>query len=158
MRCEGTNARVHPPSLRVPWGPLRPPIRCPGAGGIWTDIAGWCPPSQEVFAARQNLGKDLKLQAHAIHINALSGLGDVLKSLPKQAGSRGAGKSGVPKVNPTSPTLSDLGIDKKTSAVAQQLAALPEPIRHAIAARETTLAKVKHEPGAHRLVTGHHLR
>lgn len=104
--------------------------------------------AQEVFAARQQLGKDLELQAHAIHINALSALGDTLKALPKAKGATSGGKKSGPRgsfveLRDQTPTLADLGIDKKTSAFAQQLAALPEPIRHAIASRETTLAKVR---------------
>ena len=40
-------------------------------------------------------------------------------------------------------TLSDLGIDKKTSAVAQQLAALPSETRDAVARRERSLRDVR---------------
>jgi len=46
----------------------------------------------------------------------------MLEKKPKNAGARGIGKSGVP---PENPTLKDLGLDKKTSSIAQKLASLP---------------------------------
>ena len=98
--------------------------------------------AQEVFSTRQRLGEDVIGYAHALKVEALAGLGELLKQTPLRAGSRGVGKSGVPKVNPTSPTLADLGIDKKTSSLAQRLAALSDVERNAIASRDKTLAEV----------------
>lgn len=46
---------------------------------------------------------------------------------------------------PRPSTLAELGIDKKTAMVAQQLAALPEQTRDAIAKKETTLAQAKRD-------------
>jgi hypothetical protein len=59
----------------------------------------------------------------------------------------GRGKAGV-KAGPafsSAPTLAELGISKKVSSVAQQLADLPTQTREAIAQRETTIAKVRRE-------------
>jgi len=39
--------------------------------------------------------------------------------MEKNSGAKGIGTSAVPKENHTPPTLKDLGIDKKTSMVAQ---------------------------------------
>jgi hypothetical protein len=57
----------------------------------------------------------------------------------------GRGKAGV-SAGPAftdAPTLKELGIDKKTAVIAQQLADLPASTREAIAQRETTIAKEK---------------
>lgn len=77
----------------------------------------------EIYAGRRKLGEQVEQQAHAIKIEALRKLGELLKGTPKNAGARGVGKSGVP---PEHPTLQELRIDKKTSSMAQKLAALPE--------------------------------
>lgn len=77
----------------------------------------------EIYARRQKLGEEAIDFAHAIKIEALRKLGEMLKDTPKNAGSRGVGKSGVPLENPT---LQELGLDKKTSSIAQKLANLPE--------------------------------
>jgi len=70
-----------------------------------------------------------------VKIEALAQLGDMLKSMEKNRGERGqftgGSKGEPPVVGP--PTLKELKIDKKTSMVAQQLAAMPEEIRQAIA-------------------------
>jgi hypothetical protein len=49
-------------------------------------------------------------------------MGKFLKAMPKQAGARGIGKSGVPEENSTTPpTLAQIGVTKKQSATAQAL-------------------------------------
>ena len=60
-----------------------------------------------------------------IKIEALRKLGEMLKDAPKNTGAAGIGTSAVPKENRT-PTLADLGLDKKTSSIAQKLAELPD--------------------------------
>ena len=81
-------------------------------------------------------------QAHALKTRALVRLGELLESLPKAKGGEHGGKSRIDgsRVEPSNPTLSyaDLGITKKLASVAQQLAALPEATREAIAQREVT--------------------
>ena len=105
--------------------------------------------AQEVFATRQRMGEAVIGQAHALKVRALVKLGELLKDLPKAKGNAGPGrgKAGA-SVGPAftdAPTLSELGLDKKTSMVAQQLAALPEATREAIAQREVTLSQARRE-------------
>ena len=78
-------------------------------------------------------------QAHALKTRALVKLGELLKSLEKNQGARPGktGTKGLPVLDNT-PTYADLGVTKKLAAVAQQLAALPEATREAIAQREVT--------------------
>jgi N6-adenosine-specific RNA methylase IME4 len=102
--------------------------------------------AQKVFAARQQLGEDVIGYAHALKIHALARLGELLRDLPKAAGARAGGKKDSPRgtyVAPrdSAPTLADLGINKKTSAIAQELAALPPSTREAIAQQEVGLTK-----------------
>jgi N6-adenosine-specific RNA methylase IME4 len=105
--------------------------------------------AQEVFATRQRLGEDVISHAYTLKVEALVGLGELLKKQPKQAGSRGqlAGRnaSGGTKMEPPEtrpPSLAEMGIDKKTSSLAQRLAALTDVERNAIASRDKTLAEV----------------
>ena len=103
--------------------------------------------AQEVFAQRQKLGDHISDLAHEIKIYALAKLGELLAEMPKAGPehSRGGGSKGSTRVPlPGSPsTYADLGLDKRAAAVAQQLAALPTPVRDAIAAGETTIAKAR---------------
>ena len=98
----------------------------------------------EVFARRQKLSDEAIGYAHALRIDALTRLGEMLAQAPKQAGARGTGanqyRGGVPVENPT-PTLRDHGIDKKTSMVAQRLAKLPPKEREAVRERHVTLTQ-----------------
>lgn len=98
--------------------------------------------AQQVYAKRQQLGHEVEDYAHGLKIEALSRLGELLQALPKNAGARGIGKSGVPLKNPT---LDDLHIDKKTAMVAQQLAALPPETRRAVASREIKLTEARRQ-------------
>lgn len=79
----------------------------------------------EVYARRQKISVDLERKAVYIKIEALRQIGDMLKETPRNEGAKGIGKSVVQKENRT-PTLSDLGLDKKTSKLAQDVAALPQ--------------------------------
>lgn len=77
----------------------------------------------EILAKRQQLGEEAINYATSIKVEALAQLGRMLKEIPKNAGARGIGKSGVPVQNPT---LADMGLDKKTSKLAQDIASLPD--------------------------------
>lgn len=86
--------------------------------------------AQEVFATRQKMSADIIGYAHQIKIDALAQLGDLLRVMPKATGVAGRdrkgktrGSSGTPRVVEP-PTYADLGLDKKTASVAQQLATL----------------------------------
>jgi len=111
--------------------------------------------AQEVFAKRQKLGEDVIGFAFTIKSRALARLGELLAQMPKNVGAHGSKVTGSKQepVRDTTLTLKDLGLDKKTSSVAQQLAALPAQTREAIAQRETTLAKVRREQKAEELRT-----
>ena len=98
--------------------------------------------AQQVFAKRQQLGEDIIGYAHEIKIHALSRLGELLAAMPKATGGD-AQRTRFRKSTESPPTLSDLGIDKKTSAVAQQLAVLPSETRNAVARRERSLRDVR---------------
>jgi N6-adenosine-specific RNA methylase IME4 len=110
--------------------------------------------AQEVFAKRQDLGEEVIGFAHLIKTRALGRLGELLDAMPKNQGAvKGkTGSKGKPVLD-TAPTLADLGIDKKTSMVAQQLAALPEETREAIAQREETLAQARRKKRADEIRT-----
>lgn len=84
----------------------------------------------ETWAKQQKLGDEITSYAHAFTIDALANLGRMLKATPKATGAAGPGrgKAGA-KSGPAfndAPTLADLGLDKKTSSIAQKLASLPE--------------------------------
>lgn len=113
--------------------------------------------AQEIFAKRQGLGEEVKAFAHTIKIRALARLGELLQQIDKAKGTVLAGREpgsnkgvgGVRLEQPTdAPTLADLGIDRKTSMVAQRLAALPAETREAIAQQETTIAEARREQRA----------
>jgi N6-adenosine-specific RNA methylase IME4 len=95
--------------------------------------------AQLVFAKRQKLGEDVIAYAFEIKTHALVRLGELLADVDMAVGGRPL-KTGTPK-EPVLPTLADLGVDKKTSAIAQRLAAFPPETREAIARRETTIAQ-----------------
>lgn len=78
----------------------------------------------EIYAARQKLGEEVEQQAHSIKIDALRRLGELLRDAPKNKGQLLRGTEQEPREN--APTLAEMGIDKKTSAMAQKLAAMPE--------------------------------
>jgi N6-adenosine-specific RNA methylase IME4 len=103
--------------------------------------------AQEVFAKRQKLGEEVIAFAHTIKTRALAKLGELLQQIQKATGGD-AQRTRYRKGTESPATLADLGIDKKTSAVAQQLASLPAITREAIAQRETTIAKVRRESKA----------
>jgi hypothetical protein len=82
--------------------------------------------------------QDIIQRAKALRLQAERKLGELLRQMPKQNGARGVGRSGVPNGNPT---LSEVGIDKKTSMRAQRLAALPEKKFAAVIAGEIPVAQ-----------------
>lgn len=77
----------------------------------------------EILAKRQKLGEEAVQYATSIKVEALAQLGRMLQDNPKNTGARGYGKSGVTNQYPT---LEELGLDKRTSKLAQDIAALPE--------------------------------
>lgn len=95
----------------------------------------------ETFAKRQKLSEETIQHATAIKLDAERKLGAILRDTPKNEGRAGMGRPSLggtqaepPKEQP--PTLAELGIDKKTSARAQKLAALPEETFEAVRSGE----------------------
>jgi len=86
----------------------------------------------EIYARRQQLSQDSIDYAHTIKIEALAQLGRMLQEGQKATGNAGTARgrdvSGGIRLTPpekAAPTLSDLGLDKKTSSLSQKLASLP---------------------------------
>jgi len=77
----------------------------------------------EIYARRQKLGDEAISYATSIKIEALRQLGNMLKETPRAAARFDEGNKKVPSLN-DNPTLSDLGIDKKVSSLAQKVADL----------------------------------
>lgn len=89
--------------------------------------------------------QDVIQRAKGLRLQAERRLGELLRDMPKATGSAGTGRPNLggnksePPKNET--TLSDLGIDKRTSSRAQRLAALPEKKFAAVASGEISVAK-----------------
>lgn len=95
-------------------------------------------PAREIIQNRNEAAR------HPITTRALARLGELLRPMDKATGTRGtargknaSGGIALEPPEPRAPTLADLGLTKKVSAVAQQLAALPDDTREAIAQRES---------------------
>jgi hypothetical protein len=103
----------------------------------------------EIYANRQQLGNDAIAYAHAIRIEALRRLGELLKETEKRGPehSKGGGSKGSKRelLLDAPPTLADLGLDRKTSMIAQQLADLPADQFKQVEAGTATIAKVLRE-------------
>jgi DNA modification methylase len=77
----------------------------------------------ETYAKRQKLGEEAVQYATSIKVEALRQLGNMLKETPLNSGARGYGKSGITNQYPT---LAEMGLDAKTSKLAQDIAELPD--------------------------------
>lgn len=96
----------------------------------------------EIYAKRQHLSEEAEQMAATVKVEALRKLGEMLQAAPKATGAKGVGPIAVPKENRnTAPTLSELGLTKKESAVAQKLAALPEKSFQQVRDGHITVAK-----------------
>lgn len=100
----------------------------------------------EIYAKRQHLGEEAMDIALSIKVEALRKLGEMLQATPKATGAKGLPGGGTrgskkePRVDDT-PTLEELGLTKKESAVAQKLAALPEKEFEQVREGHVTVAK-----------------
>ena len=108
------------------------------------DVAG----AAKIYARRQQLGEEAVQHARSIELEAMRRLGELLAETPKNSGAQGIGKSVVPKENHT-PTLADLGVDKKISSLSQQLARMPkkefEQVRDGIVGMAEAFRQVRRE-------------
>lgn len=101
-----------------------------------------------LFAKRQGASEEVKAEAHAFHVDTMLLLGQALAAMEKNGGQLRRGSKIEPRENKP-PTLAELGIDKKTSMIAQQISALPEEKIQAL--RETTdsVSAALHEVRGH---------
>jgi len=101
----------------------------------------------QIYARRQQLGEEAMAYALAIKIEALRKLGEMLALTPKaKPGTKPQFSS---TLEPNSPTLAELGIDRKVAMVAQQLAAMPveafEQVREGVASMSQAIQNIRRE-------------
>lgn len=107
----------------------------------------------QIYARRQQLGEEAIGYAHAVKVEALRQLGGMLKETPKAKGNAGPGrgKAGAPSglAFNNAPTLAELGLDKKTSSLAQKIADLPDEQFEKVKSGVVALSKahVSHNSG-----------
>ena len=100
----------------------------------------------EIYAKRQELGEEAIGIAHSIKLEALRKLGEILKDTPKNEGAKGLigggtrGSKKEPRVNDAL-ILAQLGLDKKTSSIAQKLANLSDEAFGQVRDGHETIAK-----------------
>jgi hypothetical protein len=80
----------------------------------------------EVYARRQKLSGEAMQYAHSIKVDALTLMGEFLKAGPTNKGAKGSKVTGSLQepVRDDTPTLTDIGLSKKESAIAKALAIL----------------------------------
>jgi N6-adenosine-specific RNA methylase IME4 len=99
----------------------------------------------ETYAKRQKLGEKAIQYATSIKVEALRQLGNMLKETPRASGGqpyqeRSTGTLLLPVENV--PTLAELGIDKRVSKLAQDIASLPDEQYVKVQAGVMALTKV----------------
>lgn len=96
----------------------------------------------EIYAKRQHLSESAISQATSVKVEAMRKLGEILQATPKNQGVKG---SAVPNRNRANldetPTLGELGLTKKESAVAQKLASLSDEAFEQVREGSVTIAK-----------------
>lgn len=98
-----------------------------------------------ILAERQKCSEAVIDAAYWLRIQALIKLGHLLKATERNTGTAGLGRPlggsdrELPKDAP--PTLTDLGLDKKTSMIAQRLADMPTALQSRVATREVTITR-----------------
>lgn len=94
----------------------------------------------EIYSKRHQLSDEAIHQATSVKVEATRKLGEILKATPKATGRFDGGNKKVPPSN-NAPTLEELGLTKKESAVAQKLASLPEKEFEQVRLGNVTIAK-----------------
>jgi len=108
----------------------------------------------EIYAKRQQLGEEAIRYATEIKVEALAQLGRMLRETPRArpaVGSQVIGTERVPMKDTERATLSDLGLDKKTSKLAQDIASLPDDQFEKVKSGVFTLAQAAQEARHQRL-------
>jgi N6-adenosine-specific RNA methylase IME4 len=103
--------------------------------------------AMEIYARRQELGEELIGYATEIKMEALRQIGRMLETSERASNRPGpgrgkAGHSALPALSGTPPTLAELGLNKKTSALAQQIAKLPDEQFEAVKKGVVTISKM----------------
>ena len=104
--------------------------------------------AQEIFWKRQKMSEELVAQATEFKVEALRQLGVMLKATERNTGAMGMDLRAVPKENRPKafePTLAEMGIDKKTSKLAQDIASLPEEKFEAVKRGVISISKAQKE-------------
>ena len=116
------------------------------------DVAG----AAKIYARRQQLGEEAVQHARSIELEAMRRLGELLAETPKNKGAQGHQLKAVPKENrlkDVTPTLAELGVEKRISSLSQQLARMPkkdfEQVRDGVVSMSEALkiAHVSHNSG-----------
>jgi hypothetical protein len=93
----------------------------------------------EIYAKRQKLSDEAVNQATSVKVEAMRKLGEILQATPRNTAFLGGTKK-VP-TRTQAPTLDELGLTKKESAVAQKLASLSEKAFEQVRDGSVTIAK-----------------
>jgi site-specific DNA-methyltransferase (adenine-specific) len=99
----------------------------------------------EIYARRQHLGQEAIGYAHSIKIEALRLLGEMLRQTPRATGGQPYQSSTCSDMEQVAPTLPSLGIERKTSMIAQRLADLPPEQFQAVRDGHSTITKAIRE-------------
>lgn len=102
----------------------------------------------EEFARVKGLGEEGGRRSRSVTLRAQRKLGELLKEAPKNSGQIRRGSDLEPREK--TPTLEELGVDKKESMVAQQIAALPQKKFDEVVEGKTTVRKALAEARADR--------
>ena len=96
----------------------------------------------EIYSKRHHLSEEAIGRATSVKVEATRKLGEILMATPKATAhlAPSVGSKRVPTRN-DAPTLAELGLSKKESAVAQKLAALPEKQFEQVRLGNVTIAK-----------------
>lgn len=94
----------------------------------------------EIYSKRHHLSEEAIHHATAVKVEATRKLGEILKATPKATGEIRRGTKLEPRETAV-PTLEELGLTKKESAVAQKLASLPEKQFEEVRAGNISIAK-----------------
>ena len=107
----------------------------------------------KVFAKRQGASEEVKAEAASFHVDTMVLLGEALAAMEKRGpehftggGSNGSKREPLPNAPPT---LADLGIEKKTSMIAQKIAKLAPEKLEILRAATTTMAAALREAEQH---------
>lgn len=97
----------------------------------------------EIYSKRHHLSDEAIGRALSVKVDATRKLGEILKATPKATGTKGQLSGNVKKALPENsiPTLAELGLTAKESAVAQKLADLPDEQFEQVRLGNVTIAK-----------------